>query len=303
VTVVSVIVPCFNHARFLPEAVASILSQSHSDLELILVDDCSSDNSWDLMKSFAAKDHRVKAVRHEYNQGLPTTRNDGLRIAKGAFIAFCDSDDVWETRKVETQLRLLRSHPDYDMVYCETLIIDEHGTPTGERFSDPYPLPTIHSGWLFPQLLRGNFINVQSALMRRRCLDSVGHFDKDLRVLEDWWYWVQLSRRHRFLFHPEPLARYRVHGQSMNAMKTRSFPVTRVKLFRRLLDNYPDLDLSAKAHIAYVMGVDLCTLGKYRVGRRMLWNAVRLSVADAKAFDRFIKAIVRLLLTFVPLSK
>jgi glycosyltransferase involved in cell wall biosynthesis len=292
---VSVIMPCFNHARFLPDSVISILRQTHADLELIIIDDCSSDNSWQVMSRFAVDDPRIKVIRHERNQGLPKSRNDALRMAKGAFIAFCDSDDVWESDKLEVQLDLLRKNPDYDVVYCDTLIINETGLLTGQRFSEVFPLPKSPSGWLFRDLVRANFINVQSALMRKHCLESVNHFDEDLGALEDWWYWVQLSLDHRFLYFQQPLARYRVHNQSMNAMNRRSFPVNRFKIFRRMLRKYPGLSARAKADINYQMGVDLCTLGKCRSARHFLFNAVRLSTTDVRAFQGFWKAWARIL--------
>src|ERR1017187_4327252 len=97
---VSVIMPCFNHARFVVESVSGILAQTHPDLELIIVEDCSSDNSWDVIRSLTAKDSRIKVIRHERNQGVSKSRNDGLCMATGQFIAFCDADDVWEYDKL-----------------------------------------------------------------------------------------------------------------------------------------------------------------------------------------------------------
>lgn len=293
--------PCFNHARFLMESAKSVLRQTHADLELIITDDCSSDNSWDVMTGLASHDQRVSLIRHERNRGLPKSRNDGLQVVKGEFIAFCDSDDIWESNKLETQVNSLEQNPEDDIVYCDTLIIDANGLLTGQRFSDIYPLPGTPYGWLFEELVRGNFINVQSALMRKRCLQSVDHFDEDLGVLEDWWYWVQLSRDHRFLYLKQPLARYRVHGESMTATKRRCFPVTRVKIFRRMLEKYTDLSRRAKADIFYDMGVDLCQLGRYRMGRRLLSKAIRLSFGDARTFARLCKATMRIAMYSVPL--
>lgn len=291
---VSVILPCFNHARFVTEAAESVLGQTHRDLELIITDDCSSDNSWEVIKGIAARDERVRIIRHEKNQGLPTSRNDGLRIATGEFIAFCDADDVWEPQKAAAQVELLLDNPTYDVVYCETLIIDEHSRLTGQRFSQIYPLAKVTSGWLFAELVKRNFINVQSAMMRKSCLKTVSQFDADLGVLEDWWYWVQLAPHHQFLYSPQPLARYRIHSQSMNSMKKRCFPVTRIRIYRRMLCKYPDLPRRTCAEIAYTMGVDLCNLKKCRIGRRLLWKSVWLAFPDPRAIGRLIKGVGRI---------
>lgn len=102
--------PCFNHARFLNQSVLSILEQTYPELELILVNDCSTDNSAELIKGFALRDARVKPLYHQSNQGLSRSRNDALAAARGEFIAFCDSDDIWECSKLAIQVRLLQEH-------------------------------------------------------------------------------------------------------------------------------------------------------------------------------------------------
>src|ERR1043166_4238498 len=122
---VSVVLPCFNHGQFIASAVESVLNQSHADLELIVIDDASADDSWNIISSLARADSRIRLIKHEQNGGLPKSRNDGMRIATGQFIAFCDSDDVWEPDKLKMQLDLLGANPDHDVVYCDTLIIDE----------------------------------------------------------------------------------------------------------------------------------------------------------------------------------
>lgn len=294
---VSVIVPCYNHAPFIVEAVESVLRQGHSDLEVIIVDDCSTDNSWEVIQRLTLTDPRVKAIRHSRNQGLPSSRNDGLSIAAGEYIAFCDSDDVWEPNKLETQLASLSANPQYDVVYCDTRIIDQDGVPTGKKFSDVYPPATNTSGWMFDQLVHRNFINVQSALMRRRCLESTGSFDEDLGALEDWWYWVQLSRSHQFLYLPDLLARYRVHSQSMSAMRKRCFPVSRIKIYKRMLARYHDMPIWTVGRIRYTMGVDLIGLGKFRTGRGCLCEAISISSKHFGGAATALKAAVRLILS------
>jgi glycosyltransferase involved in cell wall biosynthesis len=276
--------------------VNGVLCQTHESLELIIIDDGSSDNSWEEINSLAAEDSRIRALRHEQNQGVSKSRNDGLQAAKGEFIAFCDADDIWEHQKLELQLNLLRSNLEYDVAYCDAFIIDENGLPTGKRFSEVLPLPKIPSGWLFRKLIGQNFINTQSVLMRKECVQRAGHFDEDLKVLEDWWYWIRLSRHHRFLYSREPLGRYRVHTRSTYVMQKRRYPISRYKVFKRVLREYADISRCAKANILYRMGVELCELGKLHAGRRLLWDALRLSMTDVSAFHSFYKALRRIIL-------
>src|SRR5688572_14817426 len=242
---VSVIMPCFNHARFVADSVQSILRQSHRELELIVTDDCSSDASWDVIRQLAAGDSRIKAIRHERNQGASKSRNDGLRAATGEFIGFCDADDMWEPGKLEFQLTQLRENSDRDIAFCDSVIIDEQGAPTGRRFSELFPVPKANSGGqLFPELLARNFINMQSVLMRKSCVRT-GCFDEQIKWVEDWWYWVRLSRDHRFVYSDQPLARYRVHSGSTNRVRKRSSGVNRFKVFHRILDEFDDLPSAA----------------------------------------------------------
>jgi glycosyltransferase involved in cell wall biosynthesis len=291
---VSVIMPCFNHERFVVESVNGILAQTHPDLELIIVEDCSSDNSWDVIRSLTAKDCRIKVIRHERNQGASKSRNDGLRAAGGAFVGFCDADDIWESGKLRFQMNQLQNNPDYDVVYCDTIIIDENGSPTGQRFSELFPGPKTASGWLFRELVVRNFINMQSVLMRKECVQSVGYFDEGIKWVEDWWYWVRLSRHRRFLYSNEPLAKYRVHGHSTNLLQKRSCCVNRFKVYRRILQQYTDLPPSAKSEVVYNMGAELCDLGKRRAGRRLLWDTIKLSMIDLRAFSTFCRALRRI---------
>jgi glycosyltransferase involved in cell wall biosynthesis len=291
---VSVIMPCFNHGQFLAESVLSILRQTHADLELIIVDDCSTDKSAQVIADFAAKDGRVKGIRHPLNQGLSRSRNDAMQAAKGEFVAFCDSDDVWEPAKLEVQVNLLRNAPDYGLAYCDTLIIDENSRPTGTRFSERYPPPKSPSGWLFQDLLATNFVNIQSVLLRKECVQRIGPFDESIEWVQDWWYWVRLSRRYRFLYSHEPLARYRVHSRSTNLVHRRAYCVNRFKVFRRMLREYRDLAPVAKADIYYMMGVDLCDLGRRRAGRRLLWNSAAIAVRNLGVSSRPLKAVFRI---------
>lgn len=292
---VSVIMPCFNHARFLSDSIRSILQQTHPDLELIIIDDCSSDGSGEIIKRFALQDSRIRPIRHECNQGLSKSRNDGLRIAGGQFIAFCDSDDIWEPDKLEVQAGLLGDRPDYGLTYCDTTIVDQKGLPTGQRFSERFPLPKTPSGWMFGNLVTRNFINIQSVLMRKECLQRIGYFDEQIELVQDWWYWIQLSRHYRFLYSPKPLARYRVHERSTNLVQKREYCVNRFKVFRRILRQYADLPSYTRTDILFRMGVDLCNAGKLRIGRRLLWDAIGLSLTDARNFWTFWRALRRLL--------
>jgi glycosyltransferase involved in cell wall biosynthesis len=291
----SVIMPCFNHGHFVAESAAAILNQSDRDLELIIVDDRSSDNSWEVIQQLAKSDARIRAIRHDRNQGASRSRNDGLQAASGEFIGFCDADDIWEPNKLEFQLRLLRNNPSYDVTYCDSTIIDEKGVPTGKKFSDRFPGPKNHSGSLFRELITHNFINMQTVLMRKSCLQRGERFDENIKWVEDWWFWIELSGIHRFLHSPEQLAKYRVHSASTNLVHKRDASINRIRVFRKILLRFTDLPRSVRANIYRNIGGELCDLGKQRIGCRTLRHAVKLSLLDVRAISTCLRAGWRLL--------
>jgi glycosyltransferase involved in cell wall biosynthesis len=293
---VSVIMPCFNHATYVAAAMRSVLDQTHRDLELIVVDDCSSDGSWETISKLAGSDSRITAIRHSRNQGVSKTRNDALDAARGEWIAFCDADDVWEPEKTATQLALLNANPSYQVTYCDSLIIDELGYPTGQRFSSRYPPPGARSRYLLLELITKNFINTQTVLMHQECLARVGGFDEDLRVLEDWWYWMRLSSHFQFLYSTDCLAKYRVHRSSTNRLHNRTYIASRFKVLARLLHNHRELSPRARADAFFNLGVNLCELGRRRTGVKVLRQAIALSLVDPRAFGILVRALRRILM-------
>lgn len=294
---VSVIMPCYNHVRFVSEAIKSVLGQTFGELELIVTDDCSSDGSFQAISELARQDPRVKMVRHEKNQGLSRSRNDALSLATGDYIAFCDSDDVWEPDKLSTQVKLLEQKREYDVAYSDTSVIDENGEPTGKLFSDLYPKPKVVSGWLLSELAQRNFINIQSVLLRRICLKNLPLFDERIEWIQDWWCWIRLSREHQFVFSDAPLARYRVHSSSSNVVHGRAYCVNRFKVFRRLLKESSSLTRAARANILLTMGADLCSIGKTKPGRRLVMAALGMSRLDFESPVRGLRAVRRLFIS------
>ncbi len=297
---VSVIMPCFNHGRFLRESIAGVLNQSWQPEELVVVDDGSTDDSRAVMLDVAHRDDRVKLVLRESNRGPSRSRNDALRIAVGDYVAFCDADDVWLPQKLEVQVEALRQRPDCAATYCDSLMVDEAGVSQGRRFSDEFPPPARPTGRLFAELCTRNFINMPTVLLRRDCLGQTAWFDEHTRVLEDWWWWIQLSRRHQFVYVDQPLVKYRVHNRSTSLTQRRDYHLNRCKVARRVLDQYRDLPAPIRARIWYQMGIDLGCLGKERMARKCLWMALTAEATRGRGGPLFLKAAARWALLAIP---
>jgi glycosyltransferase involved in cell wall biosynthesis len=213
---VSVILPCYNHVRYVEDSVNSILNQTYRDFELIIIDNCSDDGTRDLVKSLEKKDQRIRAFYHTANVGLAASINEGFTLAKGELIALTSSDDMWRAIKLEEQLAVLEKENRIDIVHSDAEIIDSSGKKTGKNIRNLYHLrPADASGNLFKQLTRNNVCCTSTILFRRRCLDTCGKFDDRLGYAHDWWFYINLSKKHRFYYIPQVLVSYRIHETNL----------------------------------------------------------------------------------------
>ena len=214
---VSLIIATFNHARFLPVAIDSALAQTLGGVEVIVVDDGSTDDTPAVLSRYA---QRVRVIR-QANRGLAAARNAGLAVARGTYVSFLDADDVAMPTKLAEQAALLEASPTVGWTYCDVLIetvATGHAMRASERFG--YGGRTV-DGWLFAELIHGNFIPAIAPLIRRTALDSAGGFDARLTALEDWDLWLRLSLVAEARYSPAVLVRYRVHPGGMSEDRSR----------------------------------------------------------------------------------
>jgi glycosyltransferase involved in cell wall biosynthesis len=217
VPLVTAIVLCYNHARFVAEALESVRLQTHPRIELIIVDDCSKDSSVKAIEEWILS-HRVECVflKHEKNQGVCASLNDALRHAKGKYVAAFAADDVWLCDKTEAQVSVLEGAPDrLGVVFSDAIQINESGERLPELFIAAHrPMPKIPSGRVFDELWEGNFIPAMTTMVRRECFLRVGNYDETL-AYEDWDMWLRLGLDYEFCYCPAPLACYRLVSTSM----------------------------------------------------------------------------------------
>jgi glycosyltransferase involved in cell wall biosynthesis len=205
---VSVIIPTYNYARFLTEAAESVLGQTFSDLELIIVDDGSTDNTVDVVRPYLSDD-RVHYI-HQENRGLSAARNRGIRESRGEFIALLDADDVWFPSKIEKQVRLMGESPDVGLVYCKAENVSEKG--------DALPgVPVPHKENItYKDLMYFPLTNPSCVFIRKRIFDEVGLFDESFTHLEDSNMWIRILRYYRSAYVDEVLVKIRKHPKSIS---------------------------------------------------------------------------------------
>lgn len=205
---ISVIVPTYNHARFLPKTLRSILNQSHQDLEIIVIDDGSTDRTRNIVKGFGPD---IKYIRQR-NRGVSSARNTGIAVADGDLLAFLDADDIWQTRFLEETSNLLLEAPQFTVAYSWWSYIDAEGLrlPEVGRRSD--------IGDLLSRLAIGNIFPPSSAIVRAQAVQNCGGYSSKFSILADWDLWLRIAKNGgRFGCVQTSLVQYRVHESNMSS--------------------------------------------------------------------------------------
>ena len=208
---VTVLVPAFNAARYIDETLESARTQTISDLEILVIDDGSKDETSDLIRRWQEKDLRIRLIS-QANGGVSSARNRGLREAKGRYIAFLDSDDLWSPDKLEAQLNVF-DQTSAGLVHTCVEDMDANGQPCPP--AEPWGRA---EGRVFGNLLKANFICCSSVMVKAELIQPPHPGFAIGRLSEDWLLWGELSTRCTFGFVDRPLVRYRVHpaGTSRN---------------------------------------------------------------------------------------
>lgn len=205
---VSVVIPTFNRAWILPEAIESVLSQTFENYELIIVDDGSTDNTLPLLN--ACKDIRVVS---QENKGVSAARNSGIDAAAGDYLAFLDSDDLWLPEKLGSQMAFFKAHP--ETMICQT---QEIWIRNGRRI---YPKKRHHkaSGMFFERSLELCLVSPSAVVIRRELLEAVGRFDETLPACEDYDLWLRIGARYPVFLVDKPLVIKRGgHADQLSAL-------------------------------------------------------------------------------------
>jgi glycosyltransferase involved in cell wall biosynthesis len=239
---VSVVTATYNMSRYVAEAVDSVLAQTYPNVEVIVVDDGSTDGTTESLAKYRS-DGRVHIIRQE-NRGQSAAKNRGLREARGEFIGFCDADDRWRPEKLARQLPAFLGRPELGVVYAYFRCIDGEGQPTDT------PSWACHSGHITGKLLADNFVHFPTTLVRREALDSVGGFDESLTMGIDFDLWLRISVDWEFLYLPEILVDYRIWVGQMSRRAGERID-NGFRIMRRFLADHPGSVTPAERRYAW----------------------------------------------------
>lgn len=206
---VSIVLPTYNRAYCIKRSIDSILEQTYSDFELLVIDDCSTDGTESLVADIMRADGRVQYFKQPRNRGVAAARNEGIRRAQCACIAFQDSDDVWKADKLDKQMRIMEERPEVGLVYCKFEGRKKDGTLI--HIPDDSVEKSLLRGDMYRLLLQGNVIDAPTAVVRRECLEQCGLFDEELICLEDWELFLRIAKDWKIGYVDEALLLSDIH--------------------------------------------------------------------------------------------
>jgi glycosyltransferase involved in cell wall biosynthesis len=294
---VSVILPVFNRQDYLRETIATVFAQSIADWELVIADDGSDVATRSFLHTLES-DARVRIVWGGHSGSPAVARNAALRIARGDYVAFLDSDDLWEPAKLERQLERLRLREDCHWCYCAFKRVDGAGRLLGDEATRPW---RALEGSLFENILRGEAsLRTPCVLAARELLAQAGDFDESLRDAEDVDVWLRLALHSPVALVDEPLVRVRIAPQSYTT-RPRHARVDLIRVIEKLLERadgrFQDALSLEQARQVTLLAREYAESGKRGPALRTLARSIALSARQPRAWGHLARAIA---LTVLP---
>lgn len=276
---VSVVIPTYNRANLLKRAIKSVLNQEFKDFELIIVDDASSDNTFEVVESI--EDGRIRYLRLKENSGGPVARNIGIKKARGEFIALLDDDDEWLPKRLDVQIKKFENlDKKVGVVYGGFYYVSQQdGRILGKR------LPK-YRGDIYGRLLRENFIGSPTLLIRRTCFKKAGLFDPKLTSSQDWDMWLRIAKHYKFDYVNEIVAKYYVHGKQISFNMKKYIPGREmfIKKHKDIWNNPRVLSI----HLSQ-MGLLLLIGGDPQKGVHYLARSISIAPFNVENYKRLIE--------------
>lgn len=212
---VSIIMPAYNCGKYISEAIQSVIKQTYDNWELIIINDCSTDDTQNIIKDFQNRDNRIRAYKNDKNSGVSETRNKGISEAKGEWVAFLDGDDIWDEKKLDEQIKCAQKN-NAGFIFTGAAYIDENG----KKYRGIFNVPEKVS---YKKLLKQNVISCSSAMVKRFYFIDFNIKMENDSIHEDFCVWLKILRIADFAYGiNEPLLIYRITGKSKSGNKIKS---------------------------------------------------------------------------------
>ena len=277
---VSIVLPVYNGEKYLSEAIESVVNQTHGNWELIIVDDCSTDRTPEIIQSFVEKDIRIVSVKNEENLKLPRSLNRGFSLAKGEFFAWTSDDNTYRPEAIERMLGRLLEKPLVDLVYTECTLIDEEGEPI--RYHEAKPIE---------YLVDFNIVGF-CFMYRRRLYEAVGEYDPGAFLVEDYEYWLRASLKCNFDYIKEDLYIYRIHSESLGSMNRQEIYKKQDQAVLSCLKDFPFVSNRKKAKLC----MNMFFREKWACKPIYRWDLLRTAWGYSKSY--FLRSLFKVIIFF-----
>lgn len=296
---VSVIIPIYNAQATVSEALDSVLAQTYTDYEMIVVNDGSTDNSEGIIRRYLTAGMGDITCVTQRNKGAAAARNAGIRIARGELIAFLDADDLWDKDKLKTSVETLDAHPGVMLAFSD---MRHHvdGEAVHASYLHERGYRHVASGQIYDNLLKENFIFTPTVVMRKSIFAKAGYFDESLKIAEDYDLWLRITKDSEVLFIDRPLVTRRRTGSNITQDK-QLYIESAIRLREKLLQTHAQ-EPQRRAIIEEQLRRD-----RYQLGYA-LFDTMRLK-ESRKAFSKtlfdpqyFLKSLFYIIVSFLPVS-
>jgi len=236
---VTVRIPSYNHEKYIHACIESVLNQTFTDFEIVIIDDCSTDNSVEVIRRF--QDPRIKLDVLPRNSGMNVAVERCMQLSSGKYVANLSSDDLWAPTKLAQQVTFLEQHPEFDAVFTQVQIVGENGNALSSReFANPFDYENRSpEEWLRRFFYFGNCLCNPSVMIRREVYEKFGYQDKRFISLSDFDLWVKLSFEHRFWILDQQLTMFRIRDNGMNLSANNPANRNRQQFeFKQILNHY-----------------------------------------------------------------
>jgi glycosyltransferase involved in cell wall biosynthesis len=291
---VSVIIPTYNRAELLVESLESLLGQSYPNLEIVIVDDGSTDGTEARVRPMLCASGRSFRYHWQENQGVYAAGNKGISLATGPLLSFGASDDLWKKDALRKQVDFLKQNPDCDVVICDT---ESFGGPSSGRGMLLNPPPKSEE--LLNRLFATYFTSLAAAVIRRHVFEDVGFFDTRLKIAGDYDICLRMAVRHKFGILPEKLYLMREHTGKMSSDFPTALRETHDVLLK-FMNNHPDLVPKEivgprMRRITSTLGEIFLRLGRPRTALKYLATSMKYGLPSSANAKNMLKSVLRLL--------
>ena len=313
---VSVIIPNYNHAPYLPQRIDSVLAQTYQDFELIILDDCSTDNSRSIITQYAAQDERIQTLFNPTNSGSPFAQwNQGVSVARGKYIWIAESDDYSDPHFLETLVEKLEQSPAVAVAYCQSWVVDAQSEIIGsmqpwtdaldtQRWTADYQNSGSDENrkYLFH---RPTIPNTSAVVFRKQRYQAVGGANESFVMCGDWLHWIKMLEDAEVYFTAEPLNYFRRHEVTTRHILTHDRVLVRIREEYRILEYiltslHPTRALRKKLlHDYFERSFKFCP-ARLKFSWKVLEFIKIVERVDTKVYYRLILFIFKRMITYVP---